>query len=117
MTGRLPELDRLRGGLRQDDNIKQIDICLDDTDGYTLCFRMGNPSRFEGTIKLCAPTEAFVDVESGDRILLTITRLNAVLLCMEVEISLDAWNTFSYKGFEYYQDNSLSVEEWARWAR
>ena len=105
------------GALEQSDKIKQIDISLDDADGYTISFNLGNPSRSSGTIKLCATTEAFVDVESGDQIVLTIRRHGAVLLCMPVKISLDAWNTFSYEGFEWHRDNSLSLDEWIRWAQ
>ena len=112
---RLPE--ERHAELRQGDKIKCVDISLDDTDGYTICFNLGNPSRFEGTIKLCATTEAFVDVESGDYIILTVRRLGAVLLCMRVKITLDSWNTFSYEGFEWHYDGSLGLEEWIRWAQ
>ena len=115
VIGKPPE--ELRVELRLDDKLKRVDISLDDTEGYTISFTLGSPSRCAGTIKLCASTEAFVEVVSGDRIILTITRLGEVLLRMKVEITLNTWNAFSYEGFECYRDGSLGFEEAMLWAR
>ncbi len=106
---------------RLDDKLKRVDISLDDTEGYTMSVHKANQWQHKvmGSINLLTSSIAFADVLSGDRILLTITKADSVLLATEVIVFFEDWNRIRFEGFEpAYCDRELTYpEEMTYWAQ